>query len=237
MCKLPNSIKFNESYKDFDSSAINSYIKSWLNNTDGDFNDVNEMLEDLNIYINKGLPGIEVSPVFYDNEQRWVTSFIKEAYCVDDGLIVVEIEAEQVFECFEIDKNEGYDFTQDIDLVQFCKELGSVVVHEIVHLYQFSQHRDRRMSNKSLDHFEYLMQNDEIDAHAISAVEEARSLGYTDKDILRKLSHNAKDLILELDAITDYVDFYGSDYKEDQRVIKRLLKTMSNHVLNTKSFV
>lgn len=78
------------------------------------------------------------------------------------------------------------------------------------------------------------MSKDEIDAHAISAVEEARSLGYTDKDILRKLSHNAKDLILELDSITPYVDFYGSDYKKDQDVIKRLLKKMTDYVLDSK---
>lgn len=226
--------KLKESYKDFDGEAINSYVKGWLNHTDGNFETISDLLNDLNSYLFEGLSNVVVMEAESYSNQGWVTPNIQRAYFTEDGRIWVEIGADQILEDFEICKDEGFNFTKDNDLIQFCKELGSVVVHEMVHLYQFTKHQDRSTANTSSDYFEYLMSKDEIDAHAISAVEEARSLGYTDKDILRKLSHSAKDLILELDSITPYVDFYGSDYKNDQDVIKRLLKKMTDYVLNSK---
>lgn len=226
--------KLKESYKDFDGEAINSYVKGWLNHTDGDFETISDLLRDLNDYLLKGLHDIVILEAESYSNQGWVTPNIQKAYLNEDGRIWIELGADQIFEDFEMCKDEGFDFTKDNDLIQFCKELGSVIVHEMVHLYQFTKYQDRSVSNTSSDYFEYLMSKDEIDAHAISAVEEARSLGYADKDILRKLSHNAKDLILELDSITPYVDFYRSDYKKDQDVIKRLLKKMTDYVLDSK---
>lgn len=223
-------IKLKESYKDFDSESISNYVKSWLSHTWGDFETVDDLLRDLNDYLFEGLHNIVVVEAKNYYNQSWATPNIQRAYCDEDGYICVEIGADMLFEDFEICKNEGFDFTKDNDLIQFCRELGSVIVHEMVHFYQFTQFKNRPTKE---NYFEYLMLNDEIDAHAISAVEEARSIGYSDREILNKISRNAKNLILELDSIAKYIDFYGSDYKEDQRVIKRLLKAMSNHILNS----
>lgn len=224
-----NSTKLRESYKDFDSSAISSYVKGWLNHTEGDFETVNDLLRDLNDYLFEGLYNVVVVNVKDYYNQGWATPNIQRAYCNEDGYIRVEIDADTILEDFEVCKDEGFDFTKDNDLIQFCKELGSVIVHETVHWYQFTQFQNRPTKE---DYFGYLMLDDEIDAHAISAVEEARSLGYSDKEILDKLSNDVRDLITELDSLYKYIDFYGSDDKEDRKVIKRLLKTMSNHILN-----
>ena len=224
-----NSTKLRESYKDFDSSAIGSYVKGWLNHTDGDFETVSDLLRDLNDYLFEGLQNVMVVEAEDYFEQSWVTPNIQRAYCNEDGRIWVEIGADTILEDFEACKNEGFDFTKDNDLIQFCKELGSVIVHEMVHWYQFAQFQSRPTKE---NYFECLMLNDEIHAHAIAAVEEARSLGYSDKELLDKLSNDTRDLMIELDSLYKYISFYGSDDKADQRVLKRLLKTMSNHILN-----
>lgn len=224
-----NSTKLRESYKDFDSSAINSYVKGWLNHTDGDFETISDLLRDLNDYLFEGLQNVVVLEARKYYDQAWVTPNIQRAYCNEDGCIRVEIGADTIFEDFEACKDGGFDFTKDNDLIQFCRELGSVIVHEMVHWHQFTQFQNRPAKE---NYYEYLMLKDEIDAHAIAAVEEARSLGYSDKELLDKLSNDTRDLMIELDSLYKYISFYGSDDKADQRVIKRLLKTMSNHILN-----
>lgn len=109
--------KLKESYKDFDGEAINSYVKGWLNHTDGDFETISDLLRDLNDYLLKGLHDIVILEAESYSNQGWVTPNIQKAYLNEDGRIWIELGADQIFEDFEMCKDEGFDFTKDNDLI------------------------------------------------------------------------------------------------------------------------
>lgn len=214
-----------ESYKDFDSRSIVN-IGVGLKNLDySDCEQAIDVTDKISDYLRENL-GIEIT--FQDawvNNSNWVNPDIKQASITEDG-ITVEVSFEDIRENFI---EEAYDAA----ISQFAKNLAIALVHEMVHMHQWSKYFDRGKAplndyddlSDYKTQLKYLSSKDELSAHAIAAVEEARSIGYEDGDILEKLKSSDNDLLIELDSVQGYVNLYNDT------LTRKLKREMANFIL------
>ena len=214
-----------ESYKDFDSKSI-ANIAVGLKNLDySDCEQAIDVTDKISDYLRENL-GIEITfqDAWVDNS-NWVNPDIKQASLTEDG-ITVEVSFEDIRENFI---EEAYDAA----ISQFAKNLAIALVHELVHMHQWSKYFDRGKAplndyddlSDYKTQLKYLSSKDELSAHAIAAVEEARSIGYRDRDILEKLKSSDNDLLIELDSVQGYVNLYNDT------LTKKLKREMANFIL------
>lgn len=126
--------------------------------------------------------------------------------------------------------------------------ISRVVAHERTHLHQLQQIRKGRSTSDYYDilskvqsdtsnRWRYLSNKQEIMAFAVEAVEEFRSLGYSDDDILKKMKTPFKDNVESniFYLYTDYFDYTWDGYDKDEikkmkDVIDRFLKYMYQYI-------
>lgn len=231
--------KLFESYEDFDAQTISSYVKGYVKHVASKkFDTMLDFLEDLNEYLEP--LNIDIRDEMGHSGINWVTPNIAYAALREDGRITIEIGAQQIFEDLVWDYENNWSVEKDTDFNQFLKELGHVIIHECVHVRQYSKGYPNK-SWKDTDPnevgmYKYLSNKDEIAAHSIAAVQEALDIGYSLSEILEKLTslESAEDMIEELDCVRDYAMFFNSDDPRDIKVIKQLTKTIANEALKRK---
>lgn len=155
----------------------------------------------------------------------------------DEGVVHVDCH-DYLYEIFEDD----YLFDS------FISVLSRVIIHERTHLHQLNQLRKGRELSDYYDilaklktnvnnRFKYLSSKQEIMAFAVEAVEEFRSLKYSDEQILKKMKtpfvDNVEGNIFYL--YTDYFDYRGDYYssaekKKMKAVIDKFLMYMYQYI-------
>jgi hypothetical protein len=157
---------------------------------------------------------------------------IISAYTNNYGDIVIQYD-ESFYKTFE-----------DLELyLDFGKVLGRIIQHEIVHRSQIEKikrnntsyevHRIlNAISTDPTNRFKYLSNKHEMMAFAVEAVEEFRDLGYTDKEIIKKINSPWGDV--EGDIFYMYFDYF--DYRgnwldsKDKRIYKEILNRFTKYM-------
>ena len=231
--------KLFESYEDFDAQTISSYVKGYVKHiASKKFDTMLDFLEDLNEYLEP--LNIDIRDEMGDPEINWVTPNIAYASLREDGRITVEIGAQRIFEDLVWDYENDWSVEKDTDFNQFLKELGQVIIHECVHVQQYSKGYPNKpwkdTDPNEVGKWKYLSNKDEVAAHGIAAVQEALDIGYGLSEILEKLSslESAEDLVGELDCVRDYAMFFDSDDPRDIKVVRQLTKIIANEALKRK---
>lgn len=231
--------KLFESYEDFDAQTISSYVKGYIKHiASKKFDTVLDFLEDLNEYLEP--LNIDIRDEMGYSEINWVTPNIAYASLREDGRITVEINAQRIFEDLVWDYENDWSVEKDTDFNQFLKELGQVIIHEYVHVQQYSKGYPNKpwkdTDPNEVGKYKYLSNKDELAAHGIAAVQEALDIGYSLSEILEKLSslESAEDLVGELDCVRDYAMFFDSDDPRDIKVVRQLTKIIVNEALKRK---
>lgn len=231
--------KLFESYEDFDAQTISSYVKGYVKHiASKKFDTMLDFLEDLNEYLEP--LNIDIRDEMGHSGINWVTPNIAYASLREDGRITIEIGAQQIFEDLVWNYENNWSVEKDTSFNQFLKELGQVIIHECVHVQQYSKGYPNKpwkdTDPNEVGMWKYLSNKDEIAAHSIAAVQEALDIGYSLSEILEKLSslESAEDLVGELDCVRDYAMFFDSDDPRDIKVVRQLTKTIANETLKRK---
>ena len=196
--------RLSESYKDLDIEDVALVIKHTISDmskykgctsTGEILEKMNEALEPYGFYLEDAE---YVEPYdSYGNHLNWSTQHILYGTTKSNGLITAVVAAEDLLD--DIENN------YKIDWDEFMRDIITTFTHEYTHRYQLDKYPD--LSGEYDNEYDYLTSNHEMAARAFAGVKELMQIGYTPKDLMRKVKSTSLDWMIESDQLSRLYDY------------------------------
>lgn len=196
--------RLSESYEDLDIEDVALVVKHTISDmskykdctsTGEILEKMNEALEPYGFYLEDAE---YVEPYdSYGNHLQWSTQHILYGTTKGNGLITAVVAAEDLLD--DIENN------YKIDWDEFMRDIITTFTHEYTHRYQLGKYPD--LSGEYDNEYDYLTSNHEMAARAFAGVKELMQIGYTPKDLMRKIKSTNLDWMNESDQLSRLYDY------------------------------
>lgn len=196
--------RLSESYEDLDIEDVALVVKHTISDmskykgctsTGEILEKMNEALEPYGFYLEDAE---YVEPYdSYGNHLHWSTQHILYGTTKSNGLITAVVAAEDLLD--DIENN------YKIDWDEFMRDIITTFTHEYTHRYQLDKYPD--LSGEYDNEYDYLTSNHEMAARAFAGVKELMQIGYTPKDLMRKVKSTSLDWMIESDQLSRLYDY------------------------------
>lgn len=196
--------RLSESYEDLDIEDVALVVKHTISDmskykdctsTGEILEKMNEALEPYGFYLEDAE---YVEPYdTYGNHLQWSTQHILYGTTKSNGLITAVIAAEDLLD--DIENN------YKIDWDEIMRDIITTFTHEYTHRYQLGKYPD--LNGEYDNEYDYLTSNHEMAARAFAGVKELMQIGYTPKDLMRKIKSTSLDWMNESDQLSRLYDY------------------------------
>lgn len=212
--------RLNESYEDLDIEDVALVVKHTISDmskykdctsTGEILEKMNEVLEPYGFYLEDAE---YVEPYdTYGNHLQWSTQHILYGTTKSNGLITAVVAAEDLLDDIENNYKIAWD--------EFMRDIITTFTHEYTHRYQLDKYPD--LSDEYDNEYDYLTSNHEMAARAFAGVKELMQIGYTPKDLMRKIKSTSLDWMNESDQLSRLYDYLCCE-EPNSKVMRKFKK-------------